>query len=74
MLIRTNKAFFVLAELKKGIPRTKTLDFVLGMLFIVLTDYYASLRAPSLITTGISIGSCPYFSANAAFAFAMNAS
>lgn len=35
---------------------------------------YASLRAPSLMTTGISTGSWPYFSANDAFAFAMNVS
>ena len=36
--------------------------------------YYASLRAPSLITTGITIGSWPYFSANAVLAFAMKLS
>ena len=39
-----------------------------------LNDNYASLRAPSLITTGMTIGSCPYFSAKAAFALVMNAS
>ena len=45
----------------------------------LLLDYkpcyiYLRILAPSLITTGISIGSCPYFSANDAFAFDMNVS
>lgn len=45
-----------------------------GYNYFFLIRTYASLRAPSLITTGITIGSCPYFSANEAFAFSMNES
>ena len=37
-------------------------------------DNYASLRAPSLMTTGMTTGSWPYFSANEAFAFSTNES
>ena len=39
-----------------------------------LNDNYASLRAPSLMITGMTTGSWPYFSANAALAFSMNES
>ena len=46
----------------------------LSILLLSLTMNYASWRAPSLMTTGITTGSCPYFSANADLAFWMNAS